>query len=50
MEVIVRGVIGIAIVCCVIGDHGFRSDHRNLAKMKPYVAAMSLNSPSEDDQ
>ena len=33
-----------------IGDHAFRSDHPQLARMKPVVAEMSMSFPVQDDQ
>jgi hypothetical protein len=33
-----------------IGDHAFRSDHPQLARMKPVVAEMSMRFPGQDDR
>ena len=41
---------GIAYNTLPIGNHAFRSNHPQLPKLKPVVAEMSLNFPSEDDQ
>jgi hypothetical protein len=41
---------GVAYNKLPIGDHGFRSDQPQLAKLKPVVAQMSLAFPGQDDQ